>query len=193
MRSAYHPPGFFDTICGLKQIASPTPPNSFMNGMYEATPQWGYTEHMKQQDILREAMRQSGQTRADLAAILGVSKRALDKWLLPETSGDFRQMPAPVARLLASEYGVRKSADLSLPYDWPDPAMADAALILAVLRRARFADLVRVCSDFGMPAVRAQLQRALEVTPTLERDLLARILDRMLRSIEIALAERAPT
>lgn len=157
----------------------------------EITPQWGYTYRMKQQDILREAMRQSRQTRADLAAVLGVSKRALDKWLLPETSGDFRQMPAPVVRLLASEYGVRKSVDLSLPYDWPDPAMADTALILAVLRRARFADLVRVCADFGLPAVRAQLPRALEATPALERDLLARILSRMLRSIEIALAERA--
>ncbi len=155
------------------------------------TPHWGYTHRMKQQDILREAMRQSRQTRADLAAVLGVSKRALDKWLLPEASGDFRQMPAPVVRLLASEYGVRKSDDLSLPYDWPDPAMADTALILAVLRRARFADLVRVCADFGLPAVRALLPRALEATPTLERDLLARILSRMLRSIEIAVTERA--
>jgi len=57
---------------------------------------------MKQQDILREALHQSRQTRADLAAVLGVSKRALDKWLLPETSGDFRQMPEPVLRLLVS-------------------------------------------------------------------------------------------
>ena len=146
---------------------------------------------MKQQDILREATRQSGQTRADLAAVLGVSKRALDKWLLPETSGDFRQMPAPVTRLLANDSGVRRSADLSLPYDWPDPAMADTALILAVLRRARFADLVRVFADCGLPVVRVQLPRALEATPALERDLLARILTRMLRSIEIALAERA--
>jgi len=146
---------------------------------------------MKQQDLLREAMRRTGQTRAELAAVLGVSKRALDKWLFPEASGDFRQMPAPVARLLANEYCVRKTADLSLPYDWSDPAMADTALILAVMRRARFADLVRVCADFGLPAVRALLPRALEATPVLERDLLARILTRMLRSIEIALAERA--
>jgi hypothetical protein len=65
------------------------------------------------------------------------------------------------------------------------------ALILAVLRRARFADLVRVCADFGLPAVRALLPRALEATPELERDLLARILARMLRSIEIAVTEHA--
>ncbi|NCQ34859.1 hypothetical protein GW813_07240 [bacterium] len=175
------------------------PPVSFMNVRRcinyltneEINPQWGYTHRMKQQDILRKTMRHSRQTRADLAAVLGVSKRALDKWLLPETSGDFRQMPAPVARLLASEYGVRKSDDLSLPYDWPDPAMADTALILSVLRRARFADLVRVCADFGLPSVRAQLPRALAATPALERELLARILTRMLRSIEIALTERA--
>lgn len=146
---------------------------------------------MKQQEILRQAMHLSGQTRAMLAGSLGVSKRALDKWLLPETSGDFRQMPDTVARLLASQYGVRKSADLSLPYDWSDPAMADASLIVAVLRRARFADLVGICVEHGLPAVRAQLPRALEATPAIERELLARILTRMLRSIEIAYTERA--
>jgi len=146
---------------------------------------------MKQQELLRLTMRQSGQTRALLAASLGVSKRALDKWLLPDSSGDFRQMPDTVARLLASQYGVRKSADLSMPYDWSDPAMADASLIVAVLRRARFADLVGICIEHGLPAVRAQLPRALDAMPAVERELLARILARMLRSIEIAVAERA--
>ena len=146
---------------------------------------------MKQQDLLRLTMQQTQQTRSQLALELGVSKRALDKWLLPETSGDFRHMPETALRLLASRFGARKSADLSLPYDWPNPAMADNALILAVLRRARFADVVRVCMEHGLPVVQAQLPRMLATTPEAERPILARILARMLRSIAIAYSERS--
>ena len=46
---------------------------------------------MKQQDLLRLTMQQTRQTRSQLAGELGVSKRTLDKWLLPETSSDFRR------------------------------------------------------------------------------------------------------
>ena len=136
-------------------------------------------------------MQQTRQTRAQLATDLGVSTRTLDKWLLPETSGDFRRMPETALRLLASHFGVRKSADLSLPYDWPNPAMADDTLIQAVLRRARFADLVQVCMDYSLAGVQAQLPRALAATPEAERPVLARILKRMLGSIQIAYAERS--
>lgn len=135
-------------------------------------------------------MRQSGQTRAQLAAGMGVSRRALDKWLLPETSGDFRRMPETAWRLLANQYGLRKSADLAMPYDWSNPAMPDETLILAVLRRASFPDLVRICADYGLSAVRARVAAALALVPAVERGILGRILERMLRSIEIALAER---
>jgi hypothetical protein len=146
---------------------------------------------MNQQDMLRQAMRQSAQTRAQLASAMGVSGRTVDKWLLPETSGDFRRMPETALRLLASQYALRKSADLSMPYDWPNPAMADEALILAVLRRACFPDLVRICADFGLTPVRARLDTALALAPADERNILARILTRMLRSIEIALGGRS--
>ncbi|MDP2826539.1 MAG: hypothetical protein Q8O52_28120 [Sulfuritalea sp.] len=145
---------------------------------------------MKQQDMLRQAMRQSAQTRAQLAAGVGVSGRTLDKWLLPETSGDFRRMPETALRLLASQHGLRKSADLSMPYDWPNPAMADETLILSVLRRACFPDLVRICADFGPSFVRARVDAALALAPAAERGMLARILMRMLGSIEIAFAGR---
>ena len=146
---------------------------------------------MKQQDLLRLTMQQTHKTRTQLAGELGISKRTLDKWLLPETSSDFRHMPETVLRLIASRFGVRKSADLSLPYDWPDPAMADDTLILAVLRRARYADLVRVCLDYGLPVVQAQLSRTLGTIPETERIILARILSRMLRSITIAFSKRS--
>lgn len=97
----------------------------------------------------------------------GGAKRALDKWLLPETSGDFRRMPETALRLLASRFGVCKSADLSLPYDWPNPAMTDAALMVAILRRARYADLVRAGMHGLQPArvVQAHLPHALAATP----------------------------
>jgi transcriptional regulator with XRE-family HTH domain len=146
---------------------------------------------MKQQDMLRQSMRQSSQTRAQLAAGMGISPRTLDKWLLPETSGDFRRMPETALRLLASQHGLRKSADLSMPYDWPNPAMGDDTLILAVLRRARFEDLVRICANFGIAPVRARIDDALALAPDTERGILTRILTRMLRSIEIALVQQS--
>ncbi len=46
-----------------------------------------------QQDLLREAMNQLGMTREEFAARLSVSKRTLDKWLLPSESSDFRALP----------------------------------------------------------------------------------------------------
>lgn len=144
---------------------------------------------MKQQDTLRQAMQQSGQTRAQLAAALGVSPRTLDKWLLPDHSGDFRRMPETATRLLANQYGMRKSADLTLPYDWSNPALPDDALILAVLRRAIFPDVVRICADFGLAPVRGRVNAALALVSASERPILARILARMLDSIEQARAQ----
>jgi aspartate carbamoyltransferase catalytic subunit len=54
-----------------------------------------------QQSTLREAMGRLGLTRDAFAGRLGVSRRALDTWLLPATSREFRRMPAVVAKLLA--------------------------------------------------------------------------------------------
>lgn len=146
---------------------------------------------MRQQDMLREAMRHSGQTRARMADVLGVSRRALDKWLLPDTSRDFRRMPETALRLLSAQYGVRKSTGLSQPYDWSNPAMADDALMLAVLRRANFPDLVQLCIDHGLGKVSSRVDAALALVPAAERPILARILARMLRSIGMAMAEHA--
>ena len=146
---------------------------------------------MKQQDLLRQAMTQSSQTRAQLAETMGVAKRTLDKWLLPESSHDFRRMPETALRLLANQYDVRKTADLSMPYDWSNPAMRDEALILNVLRRAHFPDLVQLCIDHGLDRVRSCTDAALRMVPASEQSILARILTRMLRSIEIAMADHS--
>jgi transcriptional regulator with XRE-family HTH domain len=144
---------------------------------------------MRQQEMLRAAMQQSGQTRQQMADGLGVSPRTLDNWLLPETSSDFLRMPKTAMRLLATQHGVRKSSGFGKPYDWSDPAMTDNALILAVLRRADFADLLELCIDQGLDRVKGSVEPALGLVPLAERPILERILARMLRSIEIALAD----
>jgi len=55
-----------------------------------------------QQTFLRDAMRQLNMTRDSFANRLGVRRRALDSWLLPSDSQEFRVMPEVVERF-ASE------------------------------------------------------------------------------------------
>ncbi|MEN9774000.1 MAG: hypothetical protein RL322_1070 [Pseudomonadota bacterium] len=133
-------------------------------------------------------MADSGHNRARLAQALGVARRTLDKWLLPEASKDFRKMPETAIRLLANQYGIRRSSDFSMPYDWTDPAIPNQGLILKVLRRAEFADLVKLCMNYGIESVRAAVPIVLDSVDPTERGLLARILSRMIGNIETALA-----
>ena len=58
-----------------------------------------------QQAILREAMQRLALTRSAFAERLGVTRRALDTWLLPDGSRERRGMPAVVARLIATQPG----------------------------------------------------------------------------------------
>jgi hypothetical protein len=141
---------------------------------------------MKQQDTLRQAMQQSSQTSAQLAAALGVSLRTLNQWLQPDSAKDFRRMPETAIRQIAHQYGVRKSADLTLPYDWSNPALPDNTLILSVLRRAIFSDVAHLCADFGLEQVSQQVDAALALVPEAERPILSRILTRMLHSVQLA-------
>jgi hypothetical protein len=46
-----------------------------------------------QQDFLRDAMAALGLTREQFAERIGAKKRALDNWLLPGDSKEFRAMP----------------------------------------------------------------------------------------------------
>jgi DNA-binding transcriptional regulator YiaG len=48
---------------------------------------------LSQQDLLRLAMEQLNMTRDEFAVRIRVSRRALDKWLLPDESNDFRPLP----------------------------------------------------------------------------------------------------
>ncbi|MEO7742510.1 MAG: aspartate carbamoyltransferase [Usitatibacter sp.] len=60
---------------------------------------------MSQQALLRETMENLDLSRNDLAERLGVTRRALDTWLLPEASRERRAMPAVVARLIETLTG----------------------------------------------------------------------------------------
>ncbi|MDR5775282.1 aspartate carbamoyltransferase [Caballeronia sp. LZ002] len=52
----------------------------------------------QQQTVLRDAMRRLNMTRDAFAARIGVSRRALDTWLLPDESPESRAMPEIAAR-----------------------------------------------------------------------------------------------
>src|SRR5262252_7878390 len=67
----------------------------------------------KQQDILRQSMKSLQLTRSAFAERLGVSRRALDTWLLPASSAGHRAMPDVVARVVASLDGGTHAAESS--------------------------------------------------------------------------------
>ncbi len=54
-----------------------------------------------QQAFLRDAMRRMNLTRDGFASRIGVSRRALDTWLLPDDSQESRTMPEIVERFVA--------------------------------------------------------------------------------------------
>lgn len=55
---------------------------------------------VSQQVFLRDSMRRLNLTRDVFAARIGVKRRALDTWLLPEGSQEFRSMPEVVSRFV---------------------------------------------------------------------------------------------
>jgi len=55
---------------------------------------------VSQQVFLRDAMRRLNLTRDVFSSRIGVKRRALDTWLLPENSQEFRAMPEVVARFV---------------------------------------------------------------------------------------------
>src|SRR5690606_23923973 len=55
---------------------------------------------ISQQAFLRDAMRRLNLTRDVFATRIGVKRRALDTWLLPEGSQEFRAMPEVVERFV---------------------------------------------------------------------------------------------
>jgi len=56
---------------------------------------------IQQQSFLRDAMRRLNMTREVFSARIGVSRRALDTWLLPLESQEYRRMPEIVERFVS--------------------------------------------------------------------------------------------
>lgn len=50
-------------------------------------------DQQSQQEFLRDAMARLSLTREEFADRIGAKKRALDNWLLPSESAEFRTMP----------------------------------------------------------------------------------------------------
>jgi aspartate carbamoyltransferase catalytic subunit len=73
----------------------------------------------EQQQFLRRSMRQLNLTREALAQRISVSKRALDSWLLPAGSNEFRVMPPVVQQFLTEIIGPSDSIDESTHSVYP--------------------------------------------------------------------------
>ena len=71
---------------------------------YIPTPSQGARISVPQQAFLRDAMRRMNMTRDTFASRIGVTRRALDTWLLPDNSQESRAMPE-IARVIRLEIG----------------------------------------------------------------------------------------
>jgi len=69
---------------------------------------------IQQQDFLRDAMRRLGLTRDAFVSRIGVSRRALDTWLLPDESPESRKMPEIVQRFV-SEISAQSGSPFNTP------------------------------------------------------------------------------
>lgn len=70
---------------------------------------------VQQQEFLRDAMRRLSLTRDAFVDRIGVSRRALDTWLLPEGSPESRKMPEIVQRFVSEISAPSQSSIISTP------------------------------------------------------------------------------
>lgn len=116
-----------------------------------------------QQSTLREAMKRLELTRDGFAGRLGVTRRALDSWLLPAASREHRRMPPVVAKLLA---GLAEAA----------PAAAAPGELRARFTKRGKPHLLSV-AQFDREAVEALLRVAEAMEPIARRRKVTRVLE----------------
>lgn len=148
---------------------------------------------------VREARLLGGVSQAGLALRAGVSRatiNALENGSLKEIgvnrlSGivSAAENLAP-ARLATSDKTVAASGksatmNLSFPYDWSNPNITDDVLILKVIERGLFEDIVRVAAKVGMNKLRSAADAFTAANP-LAAASLHRILNNISKAIEIA-------
>ncbi|WP_293935928.1 aspartate carbamoyltransferase [Iodobacter sp.] len=108
-----------------------------------------------QQNTLRDAMRILNLTRDAITERLGVSRRALDSWLLPDHSNEHRSMPTIVERFLAE---ILSQAPKNLATQNIDSASAHWAphlLSVEQFSRESVEELFRI-ADIMQPVARRQ-------------------------------------
>ncbi len=117
-----------------------------------------------QQSTLRGAMKRLGLTRDGFAGRLGVTRRALDSWLLPASSGEHRRMPAVVAKVVAE-----------LPVSPPGDAGEAGELRARFTKRGK-PHLLSV-AQFDRDAVESLLRVAEAMEPFARRRKVTRVLE----------------
>jgi len=116
-----------------------------------------------QQALLRDAMQRLQLTRDAFADRIGVTRRALDGWLLPEDSKQHRAMPALVARVIEQFGGAAPNeaqpSDLRARITRPNKPHL---LSVDVFERESVEDLLRVAKQMEPIARRQKVSRVLE-------------------------------
>ncbi len=111
---------------------------------------------MSQQVFLRDAMRRLNFTRDALAQRIGVSRRALDSWLLPDESAEMRKMPDIAQRfvleILKGSEVYTQSVDSTAPVNGE---LARHLLSVDTYTRESVEDLLRI-ADMMQPVARRQ-------------------------------------
>jgi aspartate carbamoyltransferase catalytic subunit len=129
-----------------------------------------------QQVLLRDAMRRLDMTRDAFADRIGTRRRALDSWLLPDESNEFRAMPEVARRFVQEILGnlVREASTTQSVYSVAEPAAGYAGPMQHLLSVDQFSrdsveDLFRL-ADVILPVARRQ-----KVTRVLEGAVLANL------------------
>ncbi|MQR01058.1 aspartate carbamoyltransferase [Glaciimonas soli] len=123
---------------------------------------------VQQQVFLRDAMRRLNLTREAFSNRIGVGRRALDTWLLPEESSEFRNMPEIVERfvseILNANLGEKytHSVQLELPTDLISFEGKPQLLSVSQFSRESVETLFRLADVMQPIARRQKVTRVLE-------------------------------
>jgi len=131
--------------------------------------------------LLREKRKSMGLTQDELAQKMGVRRQTLadlelgknvgshllinvmtslgvsiDSLMLADNQQVVDQFPASIKER-AAIYEISDKFDF--PYDWSNPGhLPDEVLIMKVLKRLRFADIVRLCKRFGIERIDQEIK-----------------------------------
>jgi transcriptional regulator with XRE-family HTH domain len=131
--------------------------------------------------VLREKRKAMGLTQDELAQRVGVRRQTLADLELGKNVGSHllinvmnylgvsidslitasnQQVVGQLPVLVKEDVGIYKISDkFDFPYDWSNPGhLPDEVLIMKVLKRLRFADIVRLCKRFGVERIDQEIK-----------------------------------